>query len=55
MPLEYDLLRLMPVTIFHGTLQVRPMVSVEILEYPVLITQSSMFRLPGRRAILNCS
>lgn len=54
MPLEYDLLRLMPVAIFHGTLQVRPVVSVEVLEYSVLITQSSVSRLPWRRTILNC-
>lgn len=40
MALQYDLLRFIPVTVFLCALQICAMMTVEILEYPVLILQS---------------
>ena len=45
--LEYDLLCLVPVSVFHGALQVRTMVAVEVLEDAVLVLQASICALRG--------
>jgi hypothetical protein len=50
--LEQDLLRLMPVAILLRALQVRPVVSIEVLEDAVLVLQASI--CPLRRSILHC-
>lgn len=39
MTLEYDLLCLIPVAIFHRAFEVCAMVAVEVLEYPILVLQ----------------
>lgn len=41
MTFQYYLLRLIPVAVLHRTLQIRAMMPVKILEYPVLILQST--------------
>lgn len=41
MALQYYLLRLVPITVLHGTLQIRAMMPVKILKYPVLVLQST--------------
>lgn len=51
--LQDDLLRLVPVAILLGTLQIRTMVAIKVLENPVLILQATM--CPLRRSILYCS
>ncbi len=33
------LLGLIPIPVFHGTLQIRPMVPVQVLEYTILVFQ----------------
>ena len=48
MALQDDLFGLVPITIFLGALQVRPMVAVKILKYPVLVLQTSELRSLGR-------
>lgn len=50
--LEYNLLCLVPVSVFHGALQVRAMVAVEVLEYAVLVLQAPICAL--RRIIHGC-
>lgn len=42
MALEYNFLGLMPVSIFHRALQIGAMMSIEVLEDPVLILQTSV-------------
>ena len=41
MTFQYYLLGLIPIAILHRTLQISAMVSVQILEYPVLVFQSA--------------
>lgn len=41
MTFQYYLLGLIPVAVLHGTLQIRAMMSIKVLEYPVLILQST--------------
>lgn len=48
------LLRLVPIAIFHRTLQICPMVAVKILKYPILILQPSKFGPLWWRTILDC-
>ena len=52
MALEQDFLRLIPIAIFHRTLQICSMVAVEVLEYPILIFQAAIASLL-RLAFLN--
>jgi hypothetical protein len=40
MALQYNLLRLVPITIFHRTFQIRAMVAVQVLENPILVLQA---------------
>jgi hypothetical protein len=53
--LEQNLLGLIPVAILHGTLQIRTMVSVQVLEDPVLVREASVHPLcvlsPGSFAV----
>ena len=37
MAFQYYFLGLIPVAVFHGTFQIRAMMPIKILEYPVLI------------------
>jgi hypothetical protein len=48
--LEQNLLRLVPVAVLHGALQVRAMVAVQVLEDPVLVLEASIDPL-GRRIV----
>jgi hypothetical protein len=52
MSLEQDLLRLVPITVLLRALQVRPVVSVKVLEDSVLVLQASI--CPHRRSIVHC-
>lgn len=52
MALEKDFFGLVPVSVLLSALQVRSVVSVEVLEYPVLIPQAAVLSL--WRNILNC-
>ena len=49
MTLEYDFLRLVPISIFHGALEIRTMVAVQVLEDAVLVLQASI--RPLRRIV----
>jgi hypothetical protein len=42
MTLQYDFLCFVPIAIFHRTLQIRPMVSVQVLKYPILVPETSI-------------
>jgi hypothetical protein len=53
MALQQNLFRLIPITILHRALQIRPMMAVQVRKYPVLILQSTICLL--RRVILHCS
>jgi hypothetical protein len=50
--LEQDLLRLVPIAVLLRALQVRPVVSIEVLEDPVLVLQASI--CPLRWCIIHC-
>lgn len=52
MPLQQYLFRLVPITILHCALQIRPMMAVQVRKYPVLILQPTVCLL--RRTILHC-
>jgi hypothetical protein len=55
MTLKQYLLRLVPVSILLSALQIRPMVSVQILKDTVLVLQSTKVgSLRGRGCVLNC-
>lgn len=45
MALENDLLRLVPISIFHRALQIGAMVAVQIREYPILVLETSISSL----------
>jgi hypothetical protein len=42
MAFQQDFLGLVPVSVLHRALQVGPMVTVEVLKYPILILQASV-------------
>lgn len=48
MALEKDFLRLVPITVLLGALQIRTVVSVQVLEDPVLVPQASIDPLRWR-------
>jgi len=52
MALQQNLFRLVPITILHRALQIRPMMAVQVCKYPVLILQPTICLL--RRPILYC-
>jgi len=52
MTLQQNFFRLVPIPILHRTLQVRPVMAVQVRKYPVLILQPTVCLL--RRAILHC-
>ena len=37
MAFQYNFLRLVPISIFHSTLQIRTMMTVEVLKYPIFV------------------
>lgn len=51
MPLQQNLLCLIPIPILHRALEICAMMTVQVLEYAILILQSSVNSL--RSAILN--
>ena len=47
MALQNNILSPVPITIFHRRLQIRPMVPVEVCEYPILVLQTAMTMYRG--------
>jgi hypothetical protein len=52
--LEQNLLRLVPVAVFHGALDVGAMVAVQVLEDPVLVLQPAVFPHRIRVRVVDC-
>ena len=48
MSLEDDLLRFMPIAVLLCALQIGPVMTVQVLEYPVLILEASILCSFGR-------
>lgn len=47
MALQNNILSPVPIAIFHRRLQIRPMVPVEVCEYPILVLQTAMTMYRG--------
>lgn len=53
-PFQYYLLGLIPIPVFHGTLQVRPMMPIQVLKYTILVLQPAKVSPLRWRILYRC-